>query len=137
MRINSKYLFLIASIIWMIPGIIITRRGFMTTPESWGIWRIVGAVLTLAFFLFIFTRMTAKNKKRINSFEGTKQSVFNTFELKTWIIIIFMILLGVVLRLLPWNIEVFVAFFYPGLGIALLTASIIFFIAFIQALSRK
>ena len=136
MKIKAPYLLLIAGLFFLIPGVLITRIGIMTRFDSWGFddpWRIVGAVLVfLVFALFIFAKIVKKHVARIKGYGDTKQSVFNAFGLKTWLIIIFMIVLGVVLRRgfgSHQPVENFIAFFYPGLGLALFVTGIRFVIA--------
>ncbi len=136
MKIKAPYLLLIAAIFFLIPGILITRIGIMSRIDTWGIdnpWRIIGALLVfLVFALFIFAKIVRKHVARIKGYGDTKQSVFNAFDLKTWLIIIFMVALGLVLRRGFGSHEpviVFITFFYPGLGLALFVTGVRFIIA--------
>ena len=133
MKIKAPYLLIIASIIWLIPAVLISRTGFMTRATSWDYWRIIGAVLTfIPFNFFIFARIVKKHTERIKGYGDTKQSITKTFDLKTYIIIVFMIILGILLRRVFHVHEAFISFFYPGLGLALLIAGIKFLVAFFR-----
>ena len=139
MKIKAPYLLIIAALFWLIPGVLITRIGIMTRFSSWGFddpWRIVGAVIVFLIFNFIiFGRIVKKLIARIKDFGDTKQSILQTFDLKTWLIIVFMIAFGLVLRHgfgMHAPVETFITFFYPGLGLALFIAGVKLLIAYFR-----
>ena len=66
-----------------------------------------------------------------------KQFIFNFFDIKSFLIMFFMIFFGVTIRLLNLAPEVFIAIFYTGLGGALTLAGIMFLINFIKYSLKK
>lgn len=85
-----------------------------------------GSVLTLAFFLFIFTKVTGKYIGRIRRLPDERNSVFMAMDAKGYILFAFMIALGMVLKSLGSIPPGFFAAFYCGLGPALLYSTVIF-----------
>ena len=130
MKVPARALLVIAAALWLVPGFIVLRRGLVTMPGVWPAWRIIGAVLVFcAFQFFIFRRLVNRHIERIHGYGSTRQSVARTFDAKTYAIIVFFIALGVVLRVTGWAPPEFVAFFYPGIGLALALAGVKFLLA--------
>lgn len=118
-KVKKEKLLLIAGIVWIIAGFNVTRLGILA-------YKLVNKktylyILSIAIFLIfgnLFYKMTKKHTKRILNYEEYRP-FWNFFDLKSYIIMFFMIGGGIVLRefkLVPNN---FIAFFYTGLGIAL------------------
>lgn len=87
---------------------------------------IAGSLLTLVFFLFIFSKITKKYTDRILQLPDEKNSVFMIMNLKGYLMFAFMITLGLVLKSIHSVPIEFFAFFYCGLGPALLYVAIKF-----------
>ena len=122
---NRKHLYIVASLIWGIPGIIITSKGIfaytMQAPDDlWWLLLITAAVLT-GFFL-MFRRIVDRYCDRISSLLD-KVTIWQTFPTRGWILIVFMMGLGIVLKHIPAIPSSFTASFYSGLGPMLLLSS--------------
>lgn len=69
--------------------------------------------------------MSEKHTKRILSYED-KRPFLNFFDLKSYLIMAFMMSMGIGLRASGMATDFFIAFFYTGLGFALTMAGLIF-----------
>ena len=127
-KLKRKTLFITASLIWAIPGIIITIKGIINytkqNPEQlW--WLIPSTLAVMTFFYLIFNKITKKYIKRIENLQPPF-TLWQTFPLKGWIILLIMMSLGMSLRLIPNLPSQFIAFFYLGLGPMLIIYAIKF-----------
>ena len=94
------------------------------------------SVIVFAGFYMMFTGVVRKYSDRITSMTEEKTSVFRTFSLKGYIVIAFMISLGIVLKRIPAIPSNFFAWFYCGLGPGLLSAGLRFLFRWSRRLSR-
>ena len=122
---NKKLLYCIAAAFWGIPGIIITVKGIrayatLSIANLW--WLLLITVGVLAGFYFMFKRIVDRYAKRIAALPE-KTSVWQTFPLRGWILIVFMSCLGIALRFIPGIPLAFTASFYSGLGPMLIFAA--------------
>lgn len=125
---DRKYLYVVAALIWGIPGIIISIKGIgaygMQPSENlWWLLMITAAVLT-AFFL-MFRRIVNRYCERI-ALLPDKVKIWHTFPIRGWILIAFMMGLGIMLKHIPGVPSAFTASFYSGLGPMLLLSSLKF-----------
>lgn len=128
--VRKKHLMAVNAALWAIPGIIISTKGILAycTAAGWHniLFLIAGSLLTLVFFLLIFTKITKKYSDRIRQLPDEKNSVLMVMNIKGYIMFAFMIALGIVLKSINVIPAGFFAFFYCGLGPALLYAAIKF-----------
>lgn len=128
LAMNRNLLYYIAAILWGIPGGIITVKGiraYMTMPSRKLWWLLLITAFVLAAFFLMFRKVTDKYSARISSLPG-KTSLWQTFPLRGWILIIFMSCLGIALKFIPNLPAEFTASFYSGLGPMLLFAACLF-----------
>lgn len=126
MKVKKRTLLLIAGIVWLIAGFNVARLGilsFRLIDRTWYLY----ALTILIFIIFgtMFYKMSEKYTKRILAYED-KRPFWNFFDLKSYLIMVFMMTMGIGLRKANILPEFFIAFFYTGLGFALLLAGIIF-----------
>ncbi|MBQ8939465.1 MAG: hypothetical protein IJ047_04505 [Paludibacteraceae bacterium] len=122
---KKRFLYLIAAIIWGIPGFIIALKGIraytvMPADELWWLLLITAAVL--AGFILMFRRIVNRYCALIDA-EPDKTTILHTFPLRGWILIVFMMCLGMALKFMPFIPAEFTASFYSGLGPALIIAA--------------
>lgn len=86
------------------------------------------SLLVFAGFYMMFTGIVRKYSERIHSLPGPEEPIYKTFSLNGYIIIAFMITLGITLKYIPGIPDTFFAWFYLGLGPGLLSAGIRFLI---------
>lgn len=131
MLMPRKCLYLIAALIWGIPGITITLKGInaysnIQPSQLW--WLLVATACTVIFFFCIFRRVTRRYIKRIATLPD-KCPPLQTFPPKGWILILFMMGLGITLKFIPGTPVQFTASFYTSLGPMLILSSLRFIFA--------
>jgi len=129
---SRRYLYLIAGIIWGIPGVIITLKGIsayasMAPEKLW--WLLIITLAVLTGFFLMFRKIVRKYSARIAALPE-RTGFFQTFPLRGWILIVFMMGLGMALKFIGVPAE-FTASFYSGLGPCLLVSAVMFIHGFI------
>jgi hypothetical protein len=135
-KVRKKHLLAANGLMWTAIGTKISITGlsnYMTAPPEKLWWMIPLSALVFAGFYVMFTGIVRKYSERILSLPGPKESIFKTFSLKGYLIIAFMISLGISLKHIPGIPESFFAWFYLGLGLGLLSAGIRFLIRWLKA----
>jgi hypothetical protein len=130
-KVRKVHLLAINGLMWTAIGTKISITGlcnYLSMPPEKLLWMIPLSVLVFAGFYVMFTGIVRKYSERIHSLPGPKESVFKTFSLKGYLIIAFMISLGIGLKYIPGIPDHFFAWFYMGLGLGLLSAGIRFLI---------
>lgn len=125
---NRKYLYFVAAVIWGIPGIIITLKGigaYRMQPSDNLWWLLMITASVLAMFYMMFRRIVGRYCDRIASLPD-KVKIWQTFPARGWILLVFMMGLGIALKHIPQVPSAFTASFYSGLGPMLLLSSIRF-----------
>ncbi len=126
--VNRQTLLLTAGIVWLVAGANILRIGLMTwfdSPRDFLFKMGEATVVFLLFFLFVFKKLYDKHTRRIEQ-KTDKSCPFSFFDVKGWIIMTFMIALGITVRefhLLPNR---FTSVFYTGLSLALMFTGLLF-----------
>jgi len=139
-KVKKIHLLAINGLMWTAIGTKISITGignYLTTPPEKLWWMIPLSVLVFAGFYVMFTGIVRKYAERIHSLPGPKESIFKTFSLKGYLIIAFMISLGIGLKYIPGIPESFFAWFYLGLGPGLLSAGIRFLIRWLREVSHR
>lgn len=122
---NRNALYYIAAALWGIPGAIITAKGIkaylsMPVHELW--WLALITAFVLVSFFFMFKKAVDKYSALIAA-RPQKTAPWHTFPPSGWILIIFMLCLGISLKFIPGLPLEFTASFYCGLGPMLLFAA--------------
>ena len=130
MKIKTKHLLAVNGLLWTAIGTKISVTGVshylkVDRPQHL-LWMIPLSILVFAAFYRMFTGVVRKYSARIMSMTAEKTSIFRTFSLKGYLIIAFMISLGIGLKHIPGIPSNFFAWFYCGLGPGLLSAGIRF-----------
>ncbi|SHF77465.1 hypothetical protein SAMN05444349_13431 [Bacteroides faecichinchillae] len=127
--VNRQFLLITAGIVWIIAGTNILRIGIVTWMNSTQDWMFkIGeaTVIFLLFFVFIFRKLYYKHTRRIEEKKEDKNCPFSFFDVKSWIMMTFMIALGITIRSLHLLPDSFISVFYTGLSIALILTGILF-----------
>ena len=96
--VNRQILLIIAGTVWIIAGGNILRIGIVTWMNNSHDWMFkIGeaTIVFLLFFVLIFKRLYYKHTRRIEQKKETRNCPFSFFDVKSWIIMIFMISLGI------------------------------------------
>lgn len=135
-NIRKRHLLAINGLLWIAIGTKISITGirhYLSTPEEKLWWMIPLSVLVFLGFYVMFTGIVRKYSERIQALPGPKEPIYKTFNLKGYLIIAFMISLGITLKYIPGIPDSFFAWFYMGLGPGLLSAGIRFLIRWWKA----
>jgi len=134
--VNKRILLLIAGIVWLIAGFNVARLGILSYMMITFYWYyVLLSLLVFGAFGTMFFKMTIKHTKRITSYRE-KKPFWYFFDVKSYIIMICMMSGGIGFRAAGVFPDVFVAFFYSGLGCALALAGVVFLIRFITYHSK-
>lgn len=128
MNFKREYCYLTAALIWGVPGIIVAARGFVaygliSETQLWWIGLIT--LFVLVSFFYMFRGIVRKYIGHIASLPE-RTTVWQTFPLRGWILVVCMSSLGVVLRVTGITPTEFTASFYSGLGPMLVWSAICF-----------
>lgn len=137
--VRREHLLLMLVLCWLGPGIKILVTGvkaLMDVAENhpervW--WLVVAAVAVSVSFSLMFNNFVKRYTQRILDFPERKKSIFAFFDLHGYILIAFMMGLGISLKFIPGMPADFFAGFYPGLGIALSIAGFRFLASWVKA----
>ena len=124
--VKKRTLLLIAGIVWLIAGFNVARLGVLSYFKTGGEWFLYPlALLVFCLFGTLFYKMSQKHTKRISAYESHRP-FWHFFDLKAYLIMVFMMSTGLGLRAAGVFPDLFVAFFYPGVGCALILAGVLF-----------
>lgn len=125
---KRHFLYIIAAILWGVPGIIITVKGikaYTTMPSDELLWLGLITAGVITGFMFMFRRIVERYCALIAALPE-KTTIRHTFPLRGWILIVCMSCLGIAMKFMPFIPAEFTASFYPGLGFSLIIAAILF-----------
>ena len=94
--VNKEILLITAGTVWIIAGANILRIGIVTwlnNSEGWMFKIGEATIVFLLFFVLIFKRLYYKHTQRIERKKEQKNCPFSFFDVKSWIVMIFMICL--------------------------------------------
>lgn len=135
--VAKRHLLLANAIVWGAPGVKILVTGIQSYLAIWPsrliVWLALGTIVVLVGFLFMFSRIVARYSARILAFPEKKKSLLAFLPVKGWILVIFMMCLGISLKFIPGVPREFFASFYPGLGTALIVAGATFLAKWAEA----
>lgn len=126
---KRSVLYVVAAIIWGVPGVIITHKGisaYFTQCENDLWWLLLITFCVLVGFYFIFRRVVAKYSAHIAS-QPEQTAIWHIFPLRGWGLIIFMMGLGMAMKILEPPTQ-FIASFYSALGPMLIWSAVKFLI---------
>ena len=132
--IRRAYSYFLAAAIWGIPGVNIAVKGvraymLMRPDDLW--WLMLVTVAVAVFFFIIFRCVVRKYSERIASLPE-EVAVWQIFPIRGWILLVFMMALGITLKYIPSVPQTFTAAFYSGLGPMLIVAAMRFASAIIR-----
>lgn len=138
LHVHKHTLILIAGIVWAIAGFNIVRIGLIAYRGNFTWVRgLLSAAVYAAFQFMVFGKMVQKHTNRILQYEEERQNFFRFFDARGYIIMAFMMALGIGLRVSGLVPNVFIAVFYAGLGASLLTAGVLFVVGYIRVMARS
>lgn len=128
-EVSKNTLLMTAGVIWMIAGFNVVRLGVISYEMIERRWYLyVLSLIIFVLFGLMFFKMVKKHTKRIHGYEEQYRPVWNFFDVKAYIIMAVMMGGGIGFRNAGVFPDMFVAFFYTGLGAALFLAGVLFVI---------
>ncbi len=116
--VKKHWLIVTNGLLWMVAGANIDNIGVAAAVNVGGrVW--LWSFVVLAAFGTMFIRVIHKNAKRIQAIPSLKAPLYKFLTLRGYLVIAFMMGLGIFLRKFTSLPESFFAFFYTGLGTAL------------------
>lgn len=131
LRVNKNILIAIMGIVWIIAGANVFYIGIEAYKDNVNIVNIFMSFIIFILFGAMFFKMLRKHIKRIVKYKNEKYNILKAFDRNTYIVIIFMMTMGIVIRkyaLIPIK---YVGIIYISIGLALFICGLhanIFFI---------
>lgn len=133
MKVGKRSLVLISAIVWIMAGFNVLKIGIEAYQNYISVVNVIGSIFVfMIFWNMIFKKMVDKNVVRIENMIGEKHNFWVFFDLKSFIIMAFMMTMGISLRVYNLVPEVFIAVFYSGLGTALGLAGVKYLYKFLN-----
>lgn len=130
--VGKSWLYFSAGLVWLGVGIMLI--GFasrwlrlVSLPIS-VLLILTGIVLAMGIYFFGFSRLAKKNIRRIHTIAGERICLFAFQEWKSYPLVLFMIVLGIYLRLYSPIPKPLLAVLYLGIGGGLSSSSLHYFI---------
>lgn len=136
-KIAADKLLLVAGIVWVIAGVNIVNIGIGAYQHDYGwiFWLLLlgSLVIFTLFHVLIFTKMVGKHAKRIHGYAEEKVFILKFFDRQSYFMMAIMMTVGIGLRVSGLVPDWFIAFFYTGLGIALVVAGASFLLRYFKS----
>ena len=127
-RMKKQPLIAVAGIVWLLAGLNVAILGVRAAIDMRGVAEIVflalagGAIAIFCAFHSMFSKLVQKNAQRIADLDGDRHHVVRFFDRKSYMMMAFMMSLGVGMRAAGLVPDWFIASSYTGLGVALTLA---------------
>ena len=125
MAVPRERLLLIAGIVWLLAGAMVSMVGLpleLRLAPGHLILLPLAAVIFIAFDRLVFEPLVRKHTRRIRSNPEPHLPIWRFFNASSWIVMAVMMGGGMALRLSGLVPDWAIAFFYSGLGLALVLA---------------
>jgi hypothetical protein len=125
----KNHLVLIAGLVWCAAGAMVSMVGLpleLRLAPAQVILLPLSAVIFLAFYFLVFSRLVRKHTGRIRRRTEDRLPVWQFFNASSWVVMAVMMGGGMALRLSHLVPDSVIAFFYSGLGVALFLCGVRF-----------
>lgn len=138
-HVKKRTLLAIAGGVWLLAGLNVIRMGVMAyfSLAEFNYLYLLLSLVVMGLFGAMFYRLSLKHTNRIKTYSGSTRPFWHFFDLKSYIIMAVMMSGGVSLRILGVLPTTFVAFFYTGVGAALMLAGAMFFCRYVRFADDK
>lgn len=126
--VSKRGLLILSGLLWSIAGFNVLRKGLTALVEEHSWWIVLLAFIIGTGFVMMFRGVSEKYSRRIYTLQGEKFPCYRFMSLKGYLLIGFMMTLGITMGLIPGMPTAFFASFYTGLGTGLAYGAIRFFI---------
>ena len=127
--LSKNQLILVAGLVWCAAGAMVVMVGLpleLTLAPEHLVLLPLAAVIFLAFYVFVFSRLVRKHTGRIRARTEDRLPFWQFFNGPSWAVMAVMMFGGMSLRLTHVMPDWMIAFFYTGLGVALFLCGIRF-----------
>ena len=131
LKVPTKALLLVAALVWLVAGSFVTSVGIKAAEEPWSQTMAIGFVVVYVFFSFMFIMICRKHTRRICGYGDALMNIGKFLDPPAYIILIVMIGIGASVRISGLCPSFIIAFFYSGLGMALITAAIVYIVTYV------
>lgn len=134
-HVPKNTLLLIAGVVWCVAGAMVCLVGLpleLRLAPGHLILLPLAVAIFAAFDRFVFSRLVTKHTHRLRSHEAERLPFWHFFNRSSWIVMAVMMSGGMALRLSHLVPDWAIAFFYSGLGVALLLAGLRFVRGFVR-----
>ena len=131
----KNHLLLIAGLVWCAAGAMVCVVGLpleVRLAPAHLILLPLAALIFLAFYFLVFTRLVRKHTDRIRARAEDRLPFWNFFNTSSWVVMAVMMGGGMTLRLSHLMLDWAIAFFYSGLGVALFLCGLRFVSVFVR-----
>jgi hypothetical protein len=129
--VGKRWLYFSAGIVWLGVGIMLigfaSRWLKLVTLQTWVLLVLSGVALAAGIYFFGFSKVARKNIRRIYTMAGGRVCLFAFQERKSYPLVLFMIALGIYLRIYSPIPKPLLAVLYMGIGGGLLSSSLHYF----------
>lgn len=125
---NKRGLIALSGLLWSIAGFNILRKGIPALVADHRWWVVLATLIVMSGFTAMFKKVSGRYADRIVNLEGKYFPFYRFMSLKGYLLIGFMMSLGIGLARIPGMPRVFFAFFYTGLGTGLSIGAVRFWI---------
>lgn len=130
-KVPTKLLLLVAALVWLLAGASVVGVGLRASPEPWTGGMALGCLFTYVPFLAMFLFISRKHVRRIGGYTEKLTSLFKFFDLPSYLMLAIMMGLGLSTRASGLVRLDVIEFFYVGLGMALVTASVYYVVTYV------
>ena len=128
--VPKRLLFFIAAALWTFAGSMLMFKGYKmldTTTRLLGLKLLVALAGGILFYLKLFSKLSMKHTLRILKMKETYPCAFSFFNFRSYLVMIFMISMGITLRTTGWIPFPYLAFLYLMMSVPLLLSSLRFY----------
>lgn len=133
--ISKKSMIITAAIFYLVGASQLLTFSFLWIKKLNFVEILIGAAIGILIgaikFLYLFKKLNLKNISRIMKGDE-KQKILSVFKVKTYVIILGMIFLGISLRVILNISRVYLFPVYLAIGLALLLSSIMYFVYYFR-----
>jgi hypothetical protein len=133
--VNKRWLYFVAGVIWSGVGILLTRLayGWLLPVETLValLLALTGVLMAVAIYRFLFAWFADKNIRRVNNLSKDKICIFAFQQWTSYPLVVFMVALGISLRVYSPVPKPFLAVMYIGIGGGLLLGSFRYYAHFL------
>ena len=129
-KATKRILLFMAAFVWTFAGSMLLYKGFLMSHDVKNYLMVkvlLSSVGGLLFFMFMFDKLSLKHTRRIIYMENDKPCLFSFFNLRSYILMVFMITGGVLIRTSGILSSEYLIIIYITMGIPLFLSAVRFY----------